>query len=207
MIPTPEINLLRYQRGKYTTRNPISKRLLRGFFTALEQAVSWVRQRSTLETMIEFGCGEGVSTWYLHQLLPDVRVVGFDIHHPSVEIARQIAPSALSLVGDVTRAPFPSGAADLVVVLEVLEHLNDPSQALREAARVSRRWCIFSVPHEPIWRLLNLARGAYWRRLGNTPGHINHWSQHAWCAFLSQHVEVVQLFTPLPWLMAVCQTR
>lgn len=207
MISKPDLDLLRYQRAKYTTRNPISKHLLQGFFAALEGAVNCVRQQCTPQVVIEFGCGEGVSTWHLRRLLPEARVIGFDLHHPSVAIARHVAPDAPALVSDVTRAPFPSGAADMVIMLEVLEHLEDPLQALEEAARVSRHWCIFSVPHEPIWRMLNLARGAYWRSLGNTPGHVNHWSRSAWRAFLSQRVEVVRLLTPLPWLMAVCRTR
>jgi len=52
----------------------------------------------------------------------------------------------------------------------VLEHLPEPSTALREAARVTRRWCIFSVPHEPIWRVLNMARGAILAGVGQYAG-------------------------------------
>lgn len=207
MIDSPDLARLRYQRAKYTTRNPISRHLLRGFFAALERAVSLVCEERVPQVVIEFGCGEGVSTWYLRRTVPEARIVGFDLHRPSVEVAQHLAQGATFLVGDALSAPFHSGAADLVVMLEVLEHLTTPAQALGEAARVSRRWCIFSVPHEPIWRILNLARGAYWRSLGNTPGHINHWSQRSWRAFLLQQVEIVRLFTPLPWMMAVCRTR
>ena len=60
---------------------------------------------------------------------------------------------------------------------------------------------------EPLWRALNLARGRYWRTLGNTPGHLQHWSTPALLALLQQHVEVMALRTPLPWTMALCRAR
>ena len=41
------------------------------------------------------------------------------------------------------------------------------------------RALLVSVPREPLWRGLNMARGAYMRDLGNTPGHVNHWSKRA----------------------------
>ena len=55
-------------------------------------------------------------------------------------------------------------------------------------ARVARRWLLVSVPHEPLWRALNVARGAYLRELGNTPGHLNHWTRAAFV--LAAHAEV-----------------
>jgi hypothetical protein len=57
------------------------------------------------------------------------------------------------------------------------------------------------VPREPLWRALNLARGAYVRDLGDTPGHVNHWSRRAFTALLARHGEVVEARAPLPWTM------
>jgi hypothetical protein len=58
-----------------------------------------------------------------------------------------------------------------------------------------------SVPREPLWRVLNLARGAYWTQLGNTPGHLNHWSRSAFVRLLLRHGEVVEARSPFPWTM------
>jgi hypothetical protein len=63
------------------------------------------------------------------------------------------------------------------------------------------------VPREPLWRLLNMARGRYWRDLGNTPGHLQHWSSEGLRALLMRHVEVRLVRTPLPWTMALCRRR
>ena len=97
--------------------------------------------------------------------------------------------------------PFADGEFDLAGAIEVLEHVPDPEHTVAEMARVASRWLLVSVPREPLWRGLNLARGAYVRDLGNTPGHLNHWSQRAFVALLSRHGEVVEARSPFPWTM------
>ncbi|MGQ9815416.1 MAG: class I SAM-dependent methyltransferase [Candidatus Roseilinea sp.] len=206
-MKNPRASLIQYQQPKYLTGNPVSRRLIESFFGALSACARRIEADTPAQTVAEFGCGEGVSTDRLRLALPGAEIIGFDIHVPSVAIAAQYCAGAVFVAGDVTRAPLRSASADLVVMLEVLEHLPDPEAALREAARVTRGWCIFSVPHEPIWRALNMARGAYWRAWGNTPGHINHWSRRTWVALLQRHFEAAHLTTPLPWLMAVCRAR
>ncbi len=104
--------------------------------------------------------------------------------------------------GDVCRLPFADDSVDLVIGLEVLEHVPDTDRALAEIARVCSGTAVLSVPREPIWRLGNLARGRYIRHLGNTPGHINHWSARAFEQLLEQHFIVDQVERPLPWTMA-----
>jgi hypothetical protein len=85
----------------------------------------------------------------------------------------------------------------------VLEHVPEPGATLAEMARVARRWLLVSVPREPLWRGLNLARGAYVRDLGNTPGHLNHWSRRAFVSLLARHGTVQEARSPLPWTMAL----
>ena len=57
------------------------------------------------------------------------------------------------------------------------------------------------VPREPLWRLLNMARGAYWPALGNTPGHLNHWSKVGFHSLLTRYGTVQEVRTPFPWTM------
>jgi 2-polyprenyl-3-methyl-5-hydroxy-6-metoxy-1,4-benzoquinol methylase len=96
-------------------------------------------------------------------------------------------------------------AAELIVCCEVLEHLDDPEAGLETITRLARPWLLVSVPREPIWRALNLARGKYVRDLGNTPGHLGHWSRRAFVEFLRSRVEVVDVRSPVPWTMALCR--
>ena len=89
-------------------------------------------------------------------------------------------------------------AAELVVCCEVLEHLDDPERALEVLAGLARPWLIASVPREPLWRALNLARLSYVGALGNTPGHLNHWSKRGFERFLGERFEVVEVRSPHP---------
>jgi hypothetical protein len=43
--------------------------------------------------------------------------------------------------------------------------------------------------------------------LGNTPGHLQHWSTRSFLALLERQVEVREVRTPLPWTMALCRRR
>ena len=70
---------------------------------------------------------------------------------------------------------------------------------LREMARVGRRHLVLSVPREPIFRCCNLVAGRYVRDLGNTPGHLNHWSRGGFIRFVSQVAEVREVTSPFPW--------
>jgi hypothetical protein len=87
-----------------------------------------------------------------------------------------------------------------------MEHLGDPDAALETVARLARPWAIVSVPREPLWRALNLGRLRYMSALGNTPGHLNHWSRRRFARFIERRLELVELHSPLPWTMALCRS-
>ena len=100
--------------------------------------------------------------------------------------------------------PFNDDTFDLIEAFHILEHLDKPNLALKELYRVTKKYCILSVPNEPIWRILNLLRGAYVRDLGNTEGHINHWSTSSFQKLVSSYFRIVKLATPLPWTILLC---
>ena len=99
--------------------------------------------------------------------------------------------------------PFADDEFDLASAIEVLEHVPDPERTLAEMARCAARHLLVSVPREPLWRMLNMARGAYLRELGNTPGHLNHWSGARFARLLARHGEVVEVRSPFPWTMVL----
>ena len=72
---------------------------------------------------------------------------------------------------------------------------------LAEMARCAERHLLVSVPREPLWRMLNIARGAYIAQLGNTPGHLNHWSKRSFTKLLSRYGQVAEVRSPFPWTM------
>ena len=117
------------------------------------------------------------------------RVVGIDLDDPKLAAEWERAGARTSSSGPrrPPRSSFADGEFDLATAIEVLEHVPEPEATLAEMARVARRRLLVSVPREPLWRGLNVARGAYLRELGNTPGHVNHWSKRAFAALLSRY--------------------
>jgi SAM-dependent methyltransferase len=153
-------------------------------------------------SLLDVGCGEGVLTHQWAQRI-DGRVVGIDLDDPLLHAEWQgrQAPNLEYMVMKAERMPFEDGEFDVASAIEVLEHVPDPEHTVAEMARVADRWLLVSVPREPLWRGLNMARGAYLKDLGNTPGHLNHWSKRSFVELLSRHGEVVQARSPFPWTM------
>lgn len=187
---------------KYDTRNPVVRRLMRRFFGELDALVDPLAPTDLLDV----GCGEGRVTEHLAaRLAPGARVVGLDRDVPQLRAAwaAREAPGVERITGDAHALPFADDAFDVVTLIEMLQLVSDPPRALDEALRVARRAIVVTVPDEPLWRALNLARGAYVRERGNTPGHIHHWSRDAFAALLATRGEPVSLRRCRPWLLAV----
>ena len=156
--------------------------------------------------VLEVGVGEGEISARVRARYPSAAIVGIDLYDPALTAEWQ-ARGHVGAFADVTRLPFPDGAFDLVLGIEVLEHVADPARALAEVRRVGREHFVLSVPREPIWRLANLVRGRYARALGNTPGHVNHWSTRSFRELVERFVEVEATRTPLPWTVVSARHR
>jgi 2-polyprenyl-3-methyl-5-hydroxy-6-metoxy-1,4-benzoquinol methylase len=184
---------------KYGSSNPLVRRLMSGFERDLDELLELASPGSLLDV----GCGEGVLVHRWAARLGAARVVGIDLEEESIQAgwAERQAPNLEYRVMEAANLPFADGEFELASAIEVLEHLPDPEHTLSEMARCSRGHLLVSVPREPLWRMLNMARGAYWSALGNTPGHLNHWSRKSFVELLSRHGEVVALRSPFPWTM------
>jgi 2-polyprenyl-3-methyl-5-hydroxy-6-metoxy-1,4-benzoquinol methylase len=184
---------------KYGSTNPIVRRLMVGFERDLDELFALAAPSSLLDV----GCGEGVLVQRWAERLGDGRVVGLDLEEESIQAgwAERQAPNLEYRVMEGEELPFASDEFDLASAIEVLEHVPDPERTVSEMARCARRHLLVSVPREPLWRMLNMARGAYWSALGNTPGHLNHWSKGSFVELLSRHGEVVEARSPFPWTM------
>jgi trans-aconitate methyltransferase len=190
---------------KYATRNPVERRLVDGFCGLLSELAA----RTGAREAHEVGCGEGELSIMLARRGLSVR--GSDVSAEVIEEARSRATAA------GVEVPFRAAgideldpavdAAELVVCCEVLEHLPDAEAGLERLESLASPWLIVSVPREPLWRALNLARLKYVGELGNTPGHLNHWSRRDFLELLERRFEVVDARSPLPWTMALCRVN
>jgi 2-polyprenyl-3-methyl-5-hydroxy-6-metoxy-1,4-benzoquinol methylase len=184
---------------KYGSENPVVRRLMTGFHATLDELWGEAAPGSVLDV----GCGEGVLTAQWAERLHDGRVVGIDLDDPKLraEWDKRSRPNLEFRAEEATSLSFADDEFDLACAIEVLEHLPEPEATVGEMARVARRHLLVSVPREPLWRALNVVRGAYLRRLGNTPGHVNHWSKQAFVSLLSRYGTVEEARSPFPWTM------
>jgi 2-polyprenyl-3-methyl-5-hydroxy-6-metoxy-1,4-benzoquinol methylase len=184
---------------KYGSTNPVVQRLMRGFHESLDEL--W--ELAEPESILDVGCGEGVLTGEWAERLGGGRIVGIDLDDPKLhsEWEARSRPNLEFRAEEATSLTFEDDEFDMATAIEVLEHVPEPEATLSEMARVARRHLLVSVPREPLWRMLNMARGAYLRDLGNTPGHLNHWSKVGFHSLLTRYGRVQEVRTPFPWTM------
>jgi 2-polyprenyl-3-methyl-5-hydroxy-6-metoxy-1,4-benzoquinol methylase len=186
---------IRFQT-KYAQKNPISRYLTAAFLRRIGELAGRVGQGARV---LDAGCGEGITLRHLSAQRPDLELHGIEIDAASLDVARELVPTARLREGSIYELPWPDAEFDLVLCTEVLEHLEEPDKALAGLRRVARDAVILSVPREPLWRLLNMARGAYWADWGNTPTHINHWGRSAFRRLVAGHFSVREAGGPNPW--------
>jgi 2-polyprenyl-3-methyl-5-hydroxy-6-metoxy-1,4-benzoquinol methylase len=191
--------------NKYESRNPVERRMMQDFLRAFDD----LSASANVGTIYEVGCGEGHLSFRLARR--GLKVRSSDVSNRLTEEANRKAvreglPARFECASiyDLTAS---NAGAELVVCCEVLEHLDRPDAALGVLARIARPYLLASVPREPLWRMLNVARGAYWRQWGNTPGHVQHWTASGFLRYLGRRFDVVAVRAPLPWTMALCKVR
>jgi ubiquinone/menaquinone biosynthesis C-methylase UbiE len=190
---------------KYGSRNPVVRRLMASF----ERALGELLAAATPDSLLDVGCGEGELTHKWAHQLSGGRVIGVDLPDPKLEAewSRRDRGNLEFRAFGGGSLPFGDREFDLVAAIEVLEHIEDPRSMLAEMARVARTHLLVSVPREPMWRALNLARGAYIKDLGNTPGHLNHFSRRGFAQLVGPYGELVAQRSPFPWQMLLVRVR
>ena len=200
------MNLTENFRDKYTKSGRVGNWLVDRFYGAVNHFVQ--KCAAETKTVLEIGVGEGFSTQRIrHMLPPGVQFEASEFHADLVPLAEQRNPSIRVSQESIYALNRQPASFDLVLCLEVLEHLEDPRAGLAELARVCRKYCIVSVPREPIWRLLNVMRGKYIRGLGNTPGHLQHWSTDGFRNFAASAFDVMEVRAPLPWTILLMRKK
>ncbi|MES9969254.1 MAG: class I SAM-dependent methyltransferase [Candidatus Thiodiazotropha sp.] len=189
---------------KYESGNPLTRLLVNNFCATVGELAAQVAP----QRIFEVGCGEGhVTNVLLEQTKADIDAV--DISETILDMARENVNSSRVTFEcqNIYAIEGKQRNAELVVCCEVLEHLDDPQRGLEILADAAAPYAILSVPREPLWRVLNMLRGAYWGDWGNTPGHLQHWSKSGFVNFVSQAFEVMEVRSVLPWTILIARSR
>lgn len=197
----PVPNVVGNNYDKYGTKNPIARKLMRGFLDGVGDLFALTAPQRVLEV----GCGEGQLATHLISRHRPKRFVASDL---SLERIRpDLDPLIETQEASIYELPFEDSSFDMVVCCEVLEHLERPLDGLKEVARVAKAHVLVSTPWEPVWRAMNLVRGKYIAALGNTPGHIQHFNRAELRALVSQELQLLEMKTPVPWTILLGAPR
>ncbi|MBI5090895.1 MAG: class I SAM-dependent methyltransferase [Candidatus Hydrogenedentes bacterium] len=187
---------------KYASKNPIARALFQGFMASLRDLLP--ASLDSTSRIVEVGCGEGHLLNLIHQHYGGrVSCMGYDLDPAVISQAKSLYPHLHFEVKNVEEITFPENPPELLICCEVLEHVSSPTQALERLAAIPCKHYILSVPREPIWCVLNLLRFKYVSALGNTPGHINHWTQAQFRRLVQEYFSIERLRAPFPWTMVL----
>jgi ubiquinone/menaquinone biosynthesis C-methylase UbiE len=101
--------------------------------------------------VLEVGCSSGFMLRDLRLGLPDALIIGSDYVRGPLERLAASVPDIPLLQMDVVKCPLPDASVDVVVALNVLEHIEDQAAALAQIHRVLKPGgaAVLEVPAGP----------------------------------------------------------
>ncbi len=151
----------RYTSGELVSSRLANRRLTQLTLEILRPFFSAARQEGNRGQIVDVGCGDGVYTAALARALPHVPLLGFDLAHQAVELARRRFPPSqypklTFLVADILRrTTLPRGQFEAAVVRGVIHHLPQPSLGVANTLSLAKR-CVFIEPngHNPFLKII-----------------------------------------------------
>ncbi len=139
--------------------------------------------------LLDIGTGRGTFMWPLLDELPWLPVTALDADSIRVRDLEAVHAGGIerlrALRGDVCSLPLRDDEVSVATVLEVLEHLTHPQDAVDELVRVARSFVVASVPSKPddnpqhiqlftpdSLRDLFMRAGARRVQIEHVPGHL-----------------------------------
>ncbi|PJA52775.1 class I SAM-dependent methyltransferase [Candidatus Roizmanbacteria bacterium CG_4_9_14_3_um_filter_36_11] len=189
-----------YKKNK--SKNLIQNWLIENFYKKLLRLVVNLQ----IETILDAGCGEGFTLYRFYKNKIGKQLLGIDFSSDAINLGKKLFPFINFRKANAYSLPYKNNSFDLVVCCEVLEHLVYPEKALTEIIRVSRKFCLFSVPNEPFFALANFLRGKNLSRWGNDIEHIQHWTNHQFIALLKQKgLTIKSARSSFPWTIVLVE--
>jgi 2-polyprenyl-3-methyl-5-hydroxy-6-metoxy-1,4-benzoquinol methylase len=190
---------------KHTSKNLVQRWLIENFEKTLAKEV----KKLNISSILDAGCGEGFTLEFLRQQKIGKTYEGIDFLKTAIEIGKKMHPKINLKQSSIYRLPYKSNSFDIVLCTEVLEHLEEPQEALKELFRVSQKYVLVSVPNEPVFMGSNFLRGKNWPRFGNDIEHINHWTMFGFSKFVQKNAGIKVKFVsrkyPFPWIMLILE--
>lgn len=190
---------------KYSTLNPIKKYLINHFLERIEKVVATLKVKKVLD----IGCGEGYVISFLKEKNRQLKFVGIDISGESLNIAACKNKTEKFILGDINNIDkiFTKEKFDLILVLEVLEHLKDPFSVINKLKSIKTNYYLFSVPNEPFFSLGNLLMGKNISRWGKDREHRSFWSRKEFIFQIGDNFKVIKAVNSLFWTIVLAKKK
>lgn len=145
-------------------------------------------------TGIDLGCGDGLLTSILFDLIGPRQVVGIDPDPSEIDAARRLGIYQALYLAPGNAIPFPDSLCDWVFSNSVLEHVDDIPGIFREVARVLKPGgtFLFTVPGNQFHACLGgpllpwVGRERYLAQLDARVAHRRYWGEQRWQAALEE---------------------
>lgn len=114
--------------------------------------------------ILDIGCGTGETITFLKNSFPQALIQGVDLSSEAVKYTK--ARGHQAQVASALKLPFPDNSFDAVLMLDVIEHIKDDNQVLREAKRIIKVGgsIILTAPSLPfIWSAHDQNQGHFRR--------------------------------------------
>lgn len=183
--------------GKYLSKNIAKQLLIKHYFHTIYKTLRNLKLPLDCipPRVLEIGCGAGFSTQYLTKMFSNME--SSEYRGDLIEQAKERNPTIQIRQESIYNLKRDDNSFDMVVVLEVLEHLKYPWVALLEVKRVSSKYCLFSVPYEPLWSLVHVC--------GDDPGHIWHLRKEDFECLISEYFTIISRATSFPWQIILAE--
>jgi 2-polyprenyl-3-methyl-5-hydroxy-6-metoxy-1,4-benzoquinol methylase len=188
---------------KHTSSNPLQKLLIMRFH---EKIFSYINKLS-ITNLLDVGCGEGFVMKELIKQNKKISIFGLDRNYHSLSWGRNhIIHNEPVLCSNAMLLPLEDNTQQMVICLEVLEHLDDPKSCLNELIRVASQYILISVLNEPFFRIANFLRGKNLSRLGNDIEHVNLFTAKKLNALIpTNRVKIIEHSFIFPWQIILGQ--
>jgi len=187
---------------KNTSKNFLQKLLIKNFYKKLFSLVV----NLPIDTVLDAGCGEGFTLSRLRKHKIGKQLLGIDSAAAAINLGKKLFPFINFKRENIYSLPYKNNFFDLVICCEVLEHLSDPERAIKEIVRVSKKFCLLSVPNEPFFSIANFLRGKNLLRWGNDIEHIQHWTYAGFITLLNQKGLIVKsAISSFPWTIVLLE--
>ncbi|MCL5439121.1 MAG: class I SAM-dependent methyltransferase [Patescibacteria group bacterium] len=187
---------------KHTNSDISRKFFINNFYKILVKTIKPLNPK----TILDVGCGEGFTLQKLKDNKIGEKLEGVDNSNLAISIGQKMFSDLSLKISDINHLPYNNNSFDLVVCSEVLEHLENPTKALAEIKRISKKYILLTVPNEPFYRISRFLRGINILNFGDHPEHINQWGIFSFKNFLiNTNLKIKTINYPFPWITVLAE--